>query len=873
MAETTQYIDPATDKAHRRKLARLQLREQRFYVLLVLPVVLFILMFLIVPIFTLFLRSFEDGKQGLPVALEIANEMPDGFNTTFTVDKTPLADRNGDGQINADDLQKLLVIRPVDILSITPDTGAVVMAEEPSEFETIHIVYNDIGPLEPEIGIRLPGDRRDAITLKDVPIKDNNGDGRVTKADVNLQFAEELGRSNIIAFNADVGAITLVEPPIPGRLVAVSYNYSNPVTIFQYDRALGTDFYWDWAFWRPSLFRTTFEITLWITMGCLVIGYPVAYFLANVSNRWRTILIPLVVIPLWTSLLVRTFAWKVMLGVNGPVNDIIQGIGVSDEPLGLAFNESRLGVYIGTIHIMLPFFILPLFAVMRGIPQHLPRVAESMGASPIRSFLRVYLPLSLPGVAAGCLLVFILSIGFFITPALLGGAGDRMIGNMIELQVNELLNWEFGAALSFLLLTMTLVIFLVWSRFTSFDQLHGGGVQAVVTGEHRVTRNPIQRFTTYLAPQWRPLTASVEEIVTFLQRRREVVWEAIQDWLRSLPSGITATISIALALGIVVLLAGFIYDADWKLVIVSLICLPIFVAVALLGARLFQASIRRAMLTLFVALALFYLFLPNIFVIPMSFTRQRAFFSFPGECCTLENYESYLGIFGAGRYTTTGQWIPATITSLEVAFLVMIFSVTLGTLAAYGLIRGQFPGRLLINSLIIAPLIIPLVIIAVGVFIFFSSNMDFMLGSLVSVGPFDIPLGFVVAHSLLAIPFVVIIVSASLRGVDATFERAAMSLGAGRFTTLRRVVFPQILPAIVASSFFAFLISFDELIIALFLSTGTVVTLPKKMWDGIRFEIDPTITAISTILVFFTILVIGVMALSQLYFSRRRSDG
>ena len=151
--------------------------------------------------------------------------------------------------------------------------------------------------------------------------------------------------------------------------------------------------------------------------------------------------------------------------------------------------------------------------------------------------------------------------------------------------------------------------------------------------------------------------------------------------------------------------------------------------------------------------------------------------------------------------------------------------------------------------------------------------MDFMLGSLVSVGPLDLPLGFVVAHSLLAIPFVVIIVSASLRGVDATFERAAMSLGAGRFTTLRRVVFPQILPAIVASSFFAFLISFDELIIALFLSTGTVVTLPKKMWDGIRFEIDPTITAISTILVFFTILVIGVMGLSQLYFSRRRSDG
>ena len=872
MAETTQNVAPALDKYHRRRLSRLQLREQRFYVLLVLPVVLFIILFLIVPIFTLFLRSFEDGSQGLPVELEIANEIPDGLTTTFTVDKTPLADRNGDGEINSDDLHTVLVIRPVDIVSINPETGMVVMAAEPSEFETIHIAYNDVDPLDPEIGIRLPGDRRDTITIKDAPIRDKNGDGRVSKADVSLHFAKELARSDIVAFNADAGAISLVEPPVSGRRVAVSYNYSNPITIFQYDRALGTDFYWDWAFWRSSLFRTTFEITLWITIGCLVIGYPVAYFLANVSTRWRAILIPLVVIPLWTSLLVRTFAWKVILGVNGPVNDIVQGIGLSEEPLGLAFNESRLGVYIGTIHVMLPFFILPLFAVMRGIPQHLPRVAESMGATPIRSFLRVYLPLSLPGVAAGCLLVFILSIGFFITPALLGGAGDRMIGNMIELQINELLNWEFGAALSFLLLAMTLVVFLVWSRLTAFEQLHGGGVQAVVAGESRVTRNPLRRFTSYLAPQWRPLTWRVEEIATFLQIRREVAWEAIQEWLYSLPSRITAVFSIALGLGIVALLAGFVYDAHWKLVIVAFIFLPILMALAVLGARLFRASIRRAILAVFVALALFFLFLPNIFVIPMSFTRQRAFFSFPGECCTLENYESYLGILGAGRYTTTGQWIPATITSLEVAFLVVILSVTLGSLAAYGLIRGRFPGRLLINSLIISPLIIPLVIVAVGVFIFFSSNMEFMLGSLVSLGPFDLPLGFVIAHSLLAIPFVVIIISASLRGVDATFERAAMSLGAGRFTTLRRVVFPQILPAVVASSFFAFLISFDELIISLFLSTGTVVTLPKRMWDGIRFEIDPTITAISTMLVFFTILVIGVMGLFQLYFSRRRSD-
>jgi ABC-type spermidine/putrescine transport system permease subunit II len=138
-----------------------------------------------------------------------------------------------------------------------------------------------------------------------------------------------------------------------------------------------------------------------------------------------------------------------------------------------------------------------------------------------------------------------------------------------------------------------------------------------------------------------------------------------------------------------------------------------------------------------------------------------------------------------------------------------------------------------------------------------------MIGSVASLGPLLLPLGFVLVHSLLAIPFVVVIIGAALRGVNPTFEHAAMSLGAGRLTMLRRVVLPQVLPAVVSSAFFAFLISFDELIIAIFLSTPQVRTLPKRLWDGVLQEVDPTIAAVSTLLVVVTLVVLSAAALVQ----------
>ena len=262
-------------------------------------------------------------------------------------------------------------------------------------------------------------------------------------------------------------------------------------TLDQYDRAVTGKVY-------QILFRTTFIIAGLTTVIAVAIGYPIAYLLANVSDKARALLLPLVVIPFWTSILVRTFAWRIILGRRGFINEtldflhmrefignilqvldnidphwlnLIDPPDIDGEPLTLVFN--RIGTLIGMVHIMTPFMIFPIFAVMRGIPNELVKAAENLGAGPFKAFQRVYFPLTLPGLGAGVLLTFILSLGFFITPALLGGPRDRMVSNMIESQINEVNNWEFAAALAFLLLGATIILYVIYARFMSFDKLYG----------------------------------------------------------------------------------------------------------------------------------------------------------------------------------------------------------------------------------------------------------------------------------------------------------------------------------------------------------------------------------------------------------------
>jgi len=218
------------------------------------------------------------------------------------------------------------------------------------------------------------------------------------------------------------------------------------------------------------VFGITLQVAFVTTVFTLLLGYPVAYGLSSLSASRANLLMILVLIPFWTSILVRSYAWMVLLGQEGIVNQALLATGVRTEPMQLL--NTRFAVYTGMIHILLPFMILPLYAVMRGIDRNLLRAAENLGASPGAVFRRIFLPLSLPGVAAGCLLVFILGLGFYITPALLGGQRDVMISMLIQQQISQL-KWGFGATLALVLLIMALGIYLIFTRLLGVERVFG----------------------------------------------------------------------------------------------------------------------------------------------------------------------------------------------------------------------------------------------------------------------------------------------------------------------------------------------------------------------------------------------------------------
>jgi putative spermidine/putrescine transport system permease protein len=216
----------------------------------------------------------------------------------------------------------------------------------------------------------------------------------------------------------------------------------------------------------------TFWISLVVTSVCLAAGYPLAYLLATLPTRIANLLMVLVLLPFWTSLLVRTTAWTILLQDHGVVNDLGQFLGLWSDPLTLVHN--RIGVYVAMTHILLPFMVLPMYSVMRGIDPAQTRAAASLGAPPFVAFLRVYLPQSMPGVGAGCLLVFILSLGYYITPALVGGPKDQMLSYFIAFFTNQTLNWGLASALSVVLLLLVMVLFAVYHRLIGVDKMKLG---------------------------------------------------------------------------------------------------------------------------------------------------------------------------------------------------------------------------------------------------------------------------------------------------------------------------------------------------------------------------------------------------------------
>ena len=281
--------------------------------------------------------------------------------------------------------------------------------------------------------------------------------------DISLQH-QRRERRLMLALTSPALAVILLLVVLPVGWLAWQSVYHNGFTLENYRRIWSEDIYW-------RSFALTVEISLLVTVLALLLGYPIAYAASIAPRRWGIIILALVVLPFWTSVLVRAYAWLALLQRTGVINQLLRQLGLIDEPLALVHNS--FGTIVATLHILLPFMVLPLYATMQQIPRDLMQAGASLGAGPMLTFWRIFLPLSLPGVLAGSTLVFVLALGFYITPELLGGGRTIMISMLVSRNVELYDQWGAASAVGVVLLVAVGLIFFAVSRFIPLDRVLG----------------------------------------------------------------------------------------------------------------------------------------------------------------------------------------------------------------------------------------------------------------------------------------------------------------------------------------------------------------------------------------------------------------
>jgi putative spermidine/putrescine transport system permease protein len=527
---------------------------------------------------------------------------------------------------------------------------------------------------------------------------------------------------------------------------------SGALTLAQYIKLFSSPVY-------LQVLAITFKIAALTTLATLIGGYPIAYLLATVNRRTQSLVVLAVLLPFWTSVLVRTIAWIVLLGKNGIINNALKTQGLIDAPVPLIFNLT--GVVIGMSHALMPMAVLTMFAVMQGIPRDLGRAAETLGASRGQVFWRIYFPLSMPGVAASGLMVFITSLGFFITPALLGGRRETMITQVIIEQVQTLLNWGFAGAVSMLLMGATIAVLVIYERVLGLS---------VLIGDAKPRRHGRSGAA---AKCGRMLLGLLGDACDRVSRFGECLWQRLGRGF-----GVSRVPALAL---------------------------------------------------------LAFLALPTLFVVPISFT-QSGFIEWPPSGFSTRWCSQVLG---------SPLWISATLRSLCVGVVVALCATAIATPAAFVLVRRQMRGRTALLVFLLSPMILPHLIIAVALFYLYAR-----------IGLVGTSVGLVIGHTVIAVPYVVITVMAVLKSYDQRLDQAAATLGARPSVTMRRITLPLIRAGIISAAIFAFIISFDELTIALFTTGGLTETLPKQMWDDAVMKVSPALAVVSTMMLAFVALMV-----------------
>ncbi|WP_375159243.1 ABC transporter permease subunit [Bradyrhizobium sp. RDT46] len=521
-----------------------------------------------------------------------------------------------------------------------------------------------------------------------------------------------------LAFLAFIYLLPLID------LIRISV--SGPSWTSYFERVFAIPLYWD------SLVRTM-QISVTVACLCLLFGYPTALLIHRSRGVAQALIATAIVLPYFIAILIRTYAWMVLLGRNGPVNKMLVSIGILSEPVQLLFNRGT--VLLGMTAVLLPLMVLTIYSSVARLDQSLTRAALASGAGPIAAFWRVMLPLTLPGMGAGFLLVFVAAIGFFITPTLLGGPGDQMFAMHITQQADSVTSEGFLQALGVVLLTITLAVVALAGRFLGFEFIWGG----------------------------RKLTEATP---------RTIDRHAVDAGRRTLGA------SAADAIG-------------WPLL------------------RLFgrlPASFGTWTVRLMGGLVIAILILPIIVVMIISFS-SASYLTFPPPGFSFRWYEQFF---------SDSNWMRAFWTSLVVAAMSAGIAIVLGASAALGIVRSSIRGKSAIMLLLVSPIIVPPVVLGLSLYSLFL-RFD-MVGSV---------FGLAAAHAIGGLPLVVVILSASLQGVDTRLEQAAAVHGASSLTVFRLVTLPAIMPGLAAATFFAFLHSFDELVLTLFLSSAELKTLPS----------------------------------------------
>ncbi|MEX3994797.1 ABC transporter permease subunit [Paraburkholderia sp. EG286A] len=534
------------------------------------------------------------------------------------------------------------------------------------------------------------------------------------------------------------------------RLLRISFGQSD-WTMTHYVRVLSDSY-------NVLVLFETFRLSFFVALICLLVGYPIAYLISRLSKRWSVIVTALVVLPLWTSTLIRSFAWMVLLGRHGVVNDLYLNSGLGSTPLSILYN--RFAVYVGTVHIMLPLMVFPLLSAMKKVDWRLIDAAKSMGARPAAAFFLIFVPLTKSGMVAGFLLVFILTLGFFVTPALLGGPHDVTFVMLIERAVNELSDWEAASAMCVILLLATFLLYGLYRLVVMVSARRSRNAGRSRSNPLRIATQIMGRLPTASTSNWAPKARSPK-----LSNR-----PGAAAWITGI-------------------------------LIVTFLVLPILI------------------------------------ILPISFSASP-YLDFPPPSLSLRWYENYF---------TRADWIKPTLTSLQVAIAVAVISTLIGSLAAIALVRGKFAGKAVITAFLVSPSVVPTLITAVAIY--------FQFAKLGLIGTLT---GLTLAHTVIAVPIVLILVMASLKSVDTRPEVAAQSLGAHPIVAFAKITLPAIRPGIISASLFAFLTSFDDIIIALFVSSDSAKTLPMRMWEGIRFDLDPTMAAASSAIIILSIVLLAI---------------